>query len=199
MRYDAEHKERTHKRLLKAAAEALRSEGPERIGVAALMARLGLTHGGFYAHFESKDDLVTASIDQMFDESLAGIMKMAAPLAPAEALSRYIDFYLSDRHAGTPGRGCALPALAADVSRLGPAARKRFAAGTERLIQWLATQLRALGHDDAEALQLATSAMAELCGAVAMARAVDSGRQSSEIRARCGAAIKARLGLAASA
>ena len=60
MRYDSEHKERTRARVLKEAAKAIRAEGPHRVGVAAMMAKAGLTHGGFYAHFVSKDDLGVA-------------------------------------------------------------------------------------------------------------------------------------------
>jgi len=195
MRYDAEHKERTHKRLLRQAAEALRSAGPERVGVARLMGKLGLTHGGFYAHFKSKDDLVAQAIDEMFAQTLDGVKKMTAGLPPDAGLARYIDFYLSDKHVDWPGRGCALPAMAADVSRLGRAARRRFAAGTERLCDEIADLLRALGHDDAQAMELATSVLAEMAGAVAIARAVDTPKLASDIRDHSRAAIKKRLGL----
>ena len=69
MRYDSEHKERTRARVVKEAAKAIRAEGPHRVGVAGVMAKAGLTHGGFYAHFASKDDLVGAAMSQMFDEA----------------------------------------------------------------------------------------------------------------------------------
>ena len=71
MRYDAEHKQRTREKVLKAAAKVIRAKGPDRIGVAEVMADVGLTHGGFYAHFESKDDLVSAAIEKMLEESRA--------------------------------------------------------------------------------------------------------------------------------
>ncbi|MGI4879673.1 MAG: TetR/AcrR family transcriptional regulator, partial [Janthinobacterium lividum] len=71
MRYDGEHKAQTRERVLKEAAAAIRSEGVDRIGIAQVMARAGLTHGGFYAHFTSKDDLVTQAIDYMFEDRYA--------------------------------------------------------------------------------------------------------------------------------
>ena len=69
MRYDSEHKQQTRSKVLDVAARAIRSSGPDRVGVAAIMAEAGLTHGGFYAHFASKDELVAAAIETMFDQA----------------------------------------------------------------------------------------------------------------------------------
>ncbi|MGP0059673.1 MAG: TetR/AcrR family transcriptional regulator [Beijerinckiaceae bacterium] len=195
MRYDADHKERTRQRLLVEAAEALRSEGPERVGVAALMSKLGLTHGGFYAHFKSKDELVAQAIEEMFEQMVSGLKKRAQGVPPAEVIERYIDFYLSVKHQEDSGRGCALPAMAADVSRMGRSARKRFAAGTERLYRTVAELFRELGRDDEEAMTCATSLLSEMAGAIAIARAVDSPKLAEQIRDRSRAAIKQRFGL----
>jgi len=68
MRYGSEHKAQTRSRVVQEAAAAIRSDGVERIGVAQIMARAGLTHGGFYAHFESKDDLVAQAVEYMFED-----------------------------------------------------------------------------------------------------------------------------------
>jgi TetR/AcrR family transcriptional regulator, transcriptional repressor for nem operon len=195
MRYDAEHKERTRQRLLTEAAAALRSEGPERVGVAALMGKLGLTHGGFYAHFNSKDDLVAAAIDEMFAQTQAVLKKKTEGRPPAEALERYIDFYLSARHCEAVGQGCALPSLAADVSRMDRTARRRFAAGTRHLHEGIAALFRALGHNEEEAMECATSLFSEMSGAIALARAVDTPKEAEQIRNRSRSAIKKRLGL----
>jgi TetR/AcrR family transcriptional regulator, transcriptional repressor for nem operon len=195
MRYDADHKERTRQKLVAEAAAALRSEGPERIGVAALMGRLGLTHGGFYAHFKSKDDLIATAIDEMFAQSIATLRKKTDGYPPAEALNRYVDFYLSARHCDAVGQGCPLPALAGDVSRMGNIARKRFAAGAERLYAGVATLLRALGYDEEAALGSATSLFSEMAGALAIARAVDTAAAAERIRNRSRSAIKSRFGL----
>jgi TetR/AcrR family transcriptional repressor of nem operon len=195
MRYDTEHKERTRQRLLTEAAAALRSEGPERIGVAALMGKLGLTHGGFYAHFKSKDDLVVAAIDEMFAQTLAVLQKKTGGRSPVEALEHYIDFYLSARHCDAIGQGCALPAMAADVARMDRTARQRFTVGAGRLYQGVAALFQALGRNEEEAMECATSLFSEMAGAIAIARAVDTREEAEQIRNRCRSAIKKRFGL----
>src|ERR1700736_5346540 len=98
MRYDSEHKERTRERLLAEAATAIKTEGPDRIGIAAIMGKAGLTHGGFYAHFGSKEELVAAAIERMFEQTGASFRKRVDGLPPAEALAHFIDFYLSPLH-----------------------------------------------------------------------------------------------------
>src|SRR5277367_3357840 len=129
MRYDSEHKERTHARVLDEAAATIRAVGPDGIGVAGLMAKVGLTHGGFYAHFKSKDDLVAAAIGQMFEEGGERAQREIEGFAPATGLARYIDFYLSRQHRDARGGGCPLPYLSADAPRLDPASRAQFAKG----------------------------------------------------------------------
>lgn len=195
MRYDVEHKERTRQRLLTEAAAALRSEGPERVGVAGIMGKLGLTHGGFYAHFKSKDDLVVAAIDEMFAQTLAVLQKKTEGRPPAEALEHYIDFYLSARHCDAIGQGCALPAMAADVARMDRTARQRFAIGAGRLYQGVAALFQALGRTEEEAMECATSLFSEMAGTIAIARAVDTPKEAEQIRNRSRSAIKKRFGL----
>ena len=98
MRYDAGHKMETRKKVLREAAKAVRALGPDRVSVADVMASVGLTHGGFYAHFKSKDDLLAAAVDEMFIDAGALVDRSIAGLGPAEGLSDYIDNYLSARH-----------------------------------------------------------------------------------------------------
>src|SRR4051812_43101418 len=98
MRYDTEHKQKTRATVVQAAAKAIRADGPDRVAVAAVMAEAGLTHGGFYAHFKSKDDLVAAAIAQMFADAGARLDHETAGREPAEGLSSYVDFYLSKKH-----------------------------------------------------------------------------------------------------
>src|SRR5690349_6687091 len=109
MRYDAEHKQKTRERVLVEAAKAIRTDGPHKIGVAAVMAKAGLTHGGFYAHFESKDDFVAAAIGQMFAEGRVRLDKALDGRSAGEGLTAYIDFYLSGAHRDTRSAGCPLP------------------------------------------------------------------------------------------
>jgi TetR/AcrR family transcriptional repressor of nem operon len=192
MRYDAEHKERVHQQILAEAAGAIRTKGPDRVGVAEVMARLNLTHGGFYAHFASKDDLVAEAIAYMFEQNVANFVKRTQGREPAAGMAAYIDFYLSPAHRDATGRGCAVAALSGDLPRLPDAARSHFTQGVERLRSGIEELLRKMGKKDAAVL--ASSVMAELVGALAISRAVlDRDRSDTLLRASR-ESIKARLG-----
>src|SRR6185437_12982420 len=127
MRYNAEHKQQTRDKVLTVAARAIREQGPERVSVAAVMGEAGLTHGGFYAHFASKEALVAASIEHMFEQMSERIDDVTNGKDARTALHDYIDFYLSERHAQARGRGCPIAALGSDLPRLDDATRKAFA------------------------------------------------------------------------
>jgi TetR/AcrR family transcriptional repressor of nem operon len=176
MRYQAEHKQETRQRVLHAAARAIRSDGPHRIGVAAVMREAGLTHGGFYAHFASKDELVAAAVSQMFDDALAHWARCSDGRDDAHALAGYLRLYLSMAHRDAPGKGCPIAALASDLPRLDASTRTAFAAGVRRLADAIASPLARLGHDDARGL--ASSVLAELVGAITLARC-ESDRDSA--------------------
>lgn len=193
MRYGGEHKERTRARVLKEAAREIRAKGPGGIGVAAIMARAGLTHGGFYAHFKSKDALVAAALDTMFEDARTRFEKSAADADPRAALRGYIDFYLSSLHRDARDRGCPLPALSGDLAREEAEARLLFGEGLARLTARMAEKLRLMGHADAD--RAATSLVAELVGAVALARAVGDPAQSDAILANVRASALERFGL----
>jgi TetR/AcrR family transcriptional repressor of nem operon len=194
MRYDAEHKDETRKRVLKAAARAIREEGPFKVGVAAVMSRAGLTHGGFYAHFASREDMVAEGVGRMFEEARQGLDREIHPgRSPSEALAAYIDFYLSAEHRDTRTAGCPLPFLAADAPRLPDAARERYARGVAHLTERLADRLAALGRPDAR--DEARSMLAEMVGALSLARADPDRARSDAILATSRAALKARFNL----
>ena len=194
MRYDAEHKERTRARVLKEAAAAIRSEGPDRIGVAAIMARAGLTHGGFYAHFASKDELLVASITQMFDEACAWFEELAQGKTAAEGLSAYVGFYLSRYHRDHREASCPIAGMAADLPRLNQAAREAFERGAARLTTLIAGRLEAMGQPHAG--MLAVSMLSEMVGAVVLARSIANLEHSTAILRASRQAIHERLGLA---
>ncbi len=197
MRYDGDHKQKTRERVLKEAAKAIRAEGPHRIAVAGVMAKAGLTHGGFYAHFTSKHDLVAAAIDTMFGEARSRFGRETAgargPSGPKERLLRYLDFYLSPGHRDSRTTGCPLPALAADLPRLAPASRERYGEGVAALTALIADALADLGRADPQAL--ARSALAEMVGALSLSRAVADPTQSDLILDASRTALKQRLGL----
>lgn len=193
MRYDVEHKERTRALVLSTAARSILANGPHRIGVAGVMGKAGLTHGGFYAHFAGKDELVVAAIDLMFDEALANLQRLTRGKPPAEALGTYIDWYLSPRHRDARETSCPLAALSGDAPRLGAAARHRFARGASRLTSGIAMLLSAMERGDAESL--ASSAFAEMVGALVLARGAEP-RESEAILEGSRRLLKERLGIA---
>jgi len=196
MRYDAEHKARTRERVLKEAAAAIRADGPERVGVADVMGRAGLTHGGFYAHFKSKDDLITQAIGYMFDERYARFLDRVTTTDPQAALSQFVDWYLSIDHCRAPETGCPLPGLVASLPRLPGAAQERFVLGARRLTEGLATLLDRSKCEDAG--RLAQSAIAELIGALSLARATPDCDQAARVLDASRISIKQRLGVGGS-
>ncbi|WMD21655.1 TetR/AcrR family transcriptional regulator [Achromobacter seleniivolatilans] len=193
MRYDTGHKQKTRERILHVAAREVRTVGPQQVGVAAVMQEAGLTHGGFYAHFPSKDALVAASIGHMFDEALTLAAKRMRGVTPAAGLAAYLDAYLSTAHCNARGRGCPLVALAADLPRLPEASREAFAAGQRRLIQALAAAMEQVGYAEPQAL--AQSVLAELAGTVSLARCETDEQRVNVMLADARRLLKARLGL----
>jgi TetR/AcrR family transcriptional regulator, transcriptional repressor for nem operon len=192
VRYSNEHKTETRRRVLKEAGRAIRRDGPDKIAVAGVMSRAGLTHGGFYAHFPSKDALIAEAIGTMFDDARARIERVEDE-HPRTRLRRYIDFYLSAAHRDGRDRGCPLPALSGDLARSSDATRERFGAGAAALTARLAEWLRAMGR--ADAARDASALLAQMVGAVALARAVGDAAQSDAILADTHADLMARFGL----
>jgi len=193
MRYDSEHKQRTKERVLHEAAEAIRQFGPDRIGVADLMAKAGLTVGGFYAHFKSKDDLIAQAISHMFEDRAQVFQDCTSGVEPAQALRSFVDVYLSTQHRDRREKGCPLPALSGDLPRMPAAARRRFEAGVRRMTDSIADLLKQIGQPAPD--ELAASIVSEMVGAVVLARAVPSSELSARILEGARDQIKRRAGL----
>ena len=193
MRYSETHKAETRERVLKEAAKEIRAKGPDNVAVAGVMARAGLTHGGFYAHFPSKDALVKEAIGAMFADARARTERIDADGDPRGVLRAYVDFYLSAKHRDSRDRGCPLPTLSGDFARSQPATRERFGAGVEGIASRLAAPLAALGFADPQAESHAL--LAQLVGGVALARAVGDPALSDAMLADTHASIVARYGL----
>lgn len=192
MRYDQEHKARTRQKVLKEASEAIRGAGVDGVGVAGIMARAGLTQGAFYAHFKSKDHLVAEAVGYMFEERYGHMLDRLTSSQPKKILADFIDFYLSTRHRDLPQVGCPIPPLVG-AGRLPKAARKRFAEGTSRLLASLTVLLGRVGIADPELT--ANSMLAELVGALNLARSIDDREQADELLAASRASLKRRLGV----
>jgi len=187
------HKARTRQRILDEAARIMRECGTESIGVASLMKRVGLTHGGFYAHFDSREALVQAVIAEMFTDSTQRMQPLWQQSDPAERLNRLIDYYLSETHRDSPAEGCPMPALVSEVGHLPDEAKAIFTQGVASMLQRLSELLAELGQRDAEAL--ASSLLAEMVGALALARACPDKALSATMLARSRQALKRRTGL----
>lgn len=177
MRYDKDHKAQTRAAVIENASQRFRRDGIQAVGIASLMADTGLTHGGFYAHFGSKDELVATAIGKAFEgtfESLQKVIDNAGNRHPAESL---IDAYLSPLHRDHPGQGCAAAALGAEVARLDTQARQEFSRHIERLIELIGQQLDQY-KDKELRRQTAHGIFATMVGALQMARAAASPGQS---------------------
>ena len=193
MRYSETHKAETRDRVLKEAAKEIRAKGPDNVAVSGVMARAGLTHGGFYAHFPSKDALVKEAIGAMFADARKRTERIDAAGEPRAVLRAYVDFYLSPAHRDSRDRGCPLPTLSGDFARSLPATRERFGAGVEGIVSRLAGPLATLGYPDPQAESHAL--LAQLVGGVALARAVGDPGLSDAMLSDTHASIVARYGL----
>ena len=141
MRYSKEHKQETHARIVKKASVRLREKGAHGIGVADLMKEAGLTHGGFYAHFDSREALVIEAFAYAMDRATERWRKMAEQTPPEKRFSAIVETYLTPVHRDDPGHGCAVPALGAEIARESPKTRKAFAAKLEQMIDMMADQI----------------------------------------------------------
>ena len=178
MKVSREQVAQNRERIVEAAAERFRELGFEGIGVADLMKEVGLTHGGFYGYFPSKEDLIAEASARAFTRSLAAWSKLAER-APDDPLSAIAGAYLTGRHRDNPGAGCLLAALGADVSRQGPTVRRAVTDNVRAALDLLAKVVR--GKSKATKRQKAIGVYATLVGAMVMARAVDDRALSQEI------------------
>jgi TetR/AcrR family transcriptional repressor of nem operon len=192
MRYSREHKLETHARIVKKASVRLREKGAHGIGVADLMKDAGLTHGGFYAHFDSREALVIEAFADAMDRSTERWHKLAEATPPEKRLAVIVDSYLTTVHRDDPGHGCAIPTLGAEIARESPRTRKAFAAKLEQMIDMLAAQLPELAPKAAR--KQAMASIATMMGTLVMARIAGTGEFSDEI---LGAGRDAVLGRAA--
>ena len=179
MRYSREHKLETHARIVKKASVRLREKGAHGIGVADLMKDAGLTHGGFYAHFDSREALVIEAFSYAMERSTERWRKLAEKTPPDKRLATIVDSYLTAVHRDDPGHGCAIPTLGAEIARESPKTRKAFAAKLEQMIEMLAAQVPGVPHNAARKRALA--AIATMMGTLVLARIAGNGDFSDEI------------------
>ena len=179
MRYSREHKLETHARIVRKASVRLREKGAHGVGVADLMKEAGLTHGGFYAHFDSREALVMEAFADAMDRGTEHWRKLAEATPPDKRLATIVTSYLTSRHRDDPGHGCAIPTLGAEIARESPKTRKAFAAKLEQMIDMFAALTPELSSKAAR--KQATGAIATMIGTLVMARVAGTGEFSDEI------------------
>src|SRR5882724_3310469 len=179
MRYSKEHKLETRSRIVKKASVRLREKGAHGIGVADLMKDAGLTHGGFYAHFDSREALVIEAFTHAMDRSTEHWRKLAEQTPPEKRLATIVNTYLTPLHRDDPGHGCAVPTLGAEIARESPKTRRVFAGRLEQMIDTLAAQLPGVPRKAAR--KQAMAAIATMMGTLVLARVAGSGDFSDEL------------------
>ncbi len=173
-------KEVTHERIVAAAARATRRTGYDGTGVAEIMKEVGLTHGGFYAHFASREAMLAEAADRAGAESVATLTRVAAAAPPQEALPAMIRAYLSKEHVDGVETGCPVAALGSETPRQAPKVRR---AATRRIKEMIDVVARhSPDQGDPGVYEHALVTVATMVGALVLARAVDDPKLSKALR-----------------
>jgi|SRR6202521_587480 TetR/AcrR family transcriptional regulator, transcriptional repressor for nem operon len=185
-------KDESHDRIVRAAAARFRKTGVEGIGVADLMKDAGLTHGGFYRHFASRDELVAEAVERALRDggrSVEAVVNSRRP--PTVLLGALVDGYLSAAHRDDLATSCAVTTLAGDVARSNDRARSAY---TRQVGTYLELLIKLIPGDKQKSRRMkAIAALSTLVGAVSMARAVNDEKLSREILKSSAEELKAYL------
>jgi TetR/AcrR family transcriptional repressor of nem operon len=182
MRYSAQHKEQTHERLVKKAAEQFRRRGVQGIGIAKLMGKLGLTHGGFYAHFDNKSQLVAAAARKIFKEVITHVEAAAAAAPKGSEVTAIVSQYLSAGHRDNATQGCLLPSLAGEMARQPQAVRKALTREFNEFANKISKYMP--GASEPERRSQARLLFSGMAGTMMVARAVSDRELSDTILAQ---------------
>jgi TetR/AcrR family transcriptional repressor of nem operon len=180
MGHSRAEKTRTHERIVTLASKRFREKGLTGVGIAELMDEAGLTVGGFYKHFASRDDLVAEAMRSASGDWKRKLNAAASGGAPI-TFEFLVDDYLSEAHRDDPGAGCPVSALSADVARSDKLTRALVTAGAKENIELLASTIREAGEENKPARSRAMMTYCALVGAIALARAVSDEQLSREI------------------
>jgi TetR/AcrR family transcriptional regulator, transcriptional repressor for nem operon len=179
-RPDPSRKEATHERIVDAAARAIRRSGYSGTGVADIMKDAGLTHGGFYAHFDSREAMLAEAADRAGAESVATLERLAASAPPEKALQTLMRAYLSKEHLQGVESGCPMAALGSEMPRQAPEVRRAATRRIKEAIDLVARQLPDWGKPGTH--EKALSTLSTMVGALVLARAVDDPKLSDALR-----------------
>lgn len=178
-------KEASHERIVQAAARAIRRSGYDGTGVADIMKEAGLTHGAFYAHFESREAMLAEAADRAGAESNAFAARVIAAARPEQSLQALVQTYLSKEHLARIETGCPVSALGSEMPRQSPEVRRAATRRIKEMIDLVARQSPDWGQSSAHERALVT--VATLVGTLMLARAVDEPALSDAL---CSAAVK---------
>jgi AcrR family transcriptional regulator len=173
-------KEATHERIVEVAARAIRRTGYGGTGVADIMKEAGLTHGGFYAHFASREAMLAEAADRAGGEAVATLAEIAAAAPPQQALRSLVRAYLSKAHVEGVETGCAVAALGSEMPRQAPEVRRAATRRIKEQIDLVARQSPDWGLPGAHERALVT--VATMVGALVLARAVDDPKLRDALR-----------------
>ena len=179
-RQSPSRKEATHDRIVEAAARAVRRSGYSGVGVAEIMKEAGLTHGGFYAHFESREGMLAEATDRAGAHGMARLARAAAAAPPDKALEAMLRAYLSSEHVESAESGCAVAALGSEMPRQAPKLRRVVTRRVKEMIDLFARHSPDWGRPGAH--ERALVSFATVLGALVLARAVDDRKLSDELR-----------------
>jgi TetR/AcrR family transcriptional repressor of nem operon len=173
MRVSREQAAQNRDRVVEAAARLFRERGFDGVGVDAIMQDAGLTHGGFYGQFRSKDDLAAQALARALERGNEKLSRFTA-------LGSYVSAYLSERHCADRGEGCGLAALGSDAARAEKGVRRALTAYVAGRLDWIAGLF---GGSAAARRKRAIATLSGMVGALILARAVDDPKLSKEILA----------------
>lgn len=193
MGHSRANKEQSHARIVQTASTRFREAGVEGVGVADLMKDAGLTHGGFYRHFASRDELVAEAVECALSDGGRAVEAVAASKASRQTVAgALVDAYLSTAHRDGLATSCAVTTLAGDVARSNERARSAYTRQVETYLDLLAN-LAAEEKSKAKRAK-AIAALSSLVGAVSLSRAVNDEKLSREILKAAADELKALLG-----
>jgi TetR/AcrR family transcriptional repressor of nem operon len=173
-------KEETHERIVEAAARAIRRSGYAGTGVADIMREAGLTHGGFYAHFASREAMLAEAVDRAGGEGVVAAARIADAVPPEQALQAMMQAYLSKAHVEAVETGCGVAALCSETPRQAPEVRRAATRRIKEMIDLVARQSPDWGKPGAHERALVT--VSTMIGTLMLARAVDDPRLSDALR-----------------
>jgi len=173
-------KEETHERIVSVAARAIRRSGYDGTGVADIMKEAGLTHGGFYSHFASREAMLAEAAGRACAESATAVAEVVAGVPPDRSLEAMVRAYLSKEHVAQIEAGCPLAALGSETSRQAPEVRRVTTRHIKEMVDLAARQSPDWGQPAAHEHALVT--VATMVGALLLARAVDDPALSDSLR-----------------